>query len=76
MKLRITSAFLWGKRDLGSETEGPPRELPWLVFCSPPYSFFVEREAEMLELIQRIAGTRRRIARSSSNRIKDLTSPA
>jgi 16S rRNA (guanine966-N2)-methyltransferase len=24
---------------------------PWLVFCSPPYDFFVDRQAEMLELI-------------------------
>jgi 16S rRNA (guanine966-N2)-methyltransferase len=23
----------------------------WLVFCSPPYDFYVERQAEMLELI-------------------------
>ena len=53
--LRITSAFLWSKRDLPTESEGPPRDLPWLVFCSPPYSFFVEREQEMLELIRRIA---------------------
>jgi 16S rRNA (guanine966-N2)-methyltransferase len=52
--LRVTSAFLWGKRDLPTATEGPPRDLPWLVFCSPPYSFFVDREAEMLDLIARI----------------------
>jgi 16S rRNA (guanine966-N2)-methyltransferase len=25
--------------------------LPWLVFCSPPYAFYVERNEEMLELI-------------------------
>jgi 16S rRNA (guanine966-N2)-methyltransferase len=25
--------------------------LPWLVFCSPPYAFYVERTAEMLGLI-------------------------
>jgi 16S rRNA (guanine966-N2)-methyltransferase len=53
--LRTTSAFLWSKRDLDSAADGPPRDLPWLVFCSPPYSFFVEREAETLELIQRLA---------------------
>jgi len=46
--LLVTSAFLWGKRDL-------PRleaALPWVVFCSPPYAFFVERQAELLELIR------------------------
>lgn len=53
--LRITSAFLWSKRDLDSTSDGPPRDLPWLVFCSPPYSFFVEREAEMLQLIHCLA---------------------
>jgi 16S rRNA (guanine966-N2)-methyltransferase len=53
--LRITSAFLWCKRDLDSPQEGPPRDLPWLVFCSPPYSFFVERQEETLDLIQRVA---------------------
>jgi 16S rRNA (guanine966-N2)-methyltransferase len=29
--------------------------MPWLVFCSPPYSFFVERQEETLDLIQRVA---------------------
>lgn len=26
--------------------------LPWLVFCSPPYDFFIERQADMLKLIE------------------------
>ena len=67
-ELLTTSAFLWSKRDLpkaesGERQAGEPRkadsafrlplsELPWLVFCSPPYAFFVERQAEMLTLIQ------------------------
>ncbi|MBX3426015.1 MAG: RsmD family RNA methyltransferase [Pirellulales bacterium] len=63
-ELLATSAFLWGKRDLpkgdGSWEKGecgapdplvPPAGLPWLVFCSPPYAFFVDRRDEMLELI-------------------------
>ncbi len=25
---------------------------PWLVFCSPPYAFYLERQPEMLTLIQ------------------------
>ena len=29
-----------------------PAEIPWLVFCSPPYEFYVNRQAEMLELIE------------------------
>ena len=27
------------------------KELPWLVFISPPYAFFIDREEEMLDLI-------------------------
>ena len=39
------NVFLW--------TPGPTldQSLPWLVFCSPPYAFYVERQAEMLALI-------------------------
>jgi 16S rRNA (guanine966-N2)-methyltransferase len=53
-----TSAFLWGKRDL-AKTEATDRldplaALPWLVFCSPPYDFFVDRRDEMLALIARV----------------------
>ncbi len=53
--VKITSAFLWSKRDLASAADVPPGDLPWLVFCSPPYEFFVEREEEMLDLLRRIA---------------------
>jgi 16S rRNA (guanine(966)-N(2))-methyltransferase RsmD len=53
--VKITSAFLWSKRDLTSATDAPPGDLPWLVFCSPPYAFFVDRAEEMLDLLQRIA---------------------
>jgi 16S rRNA (guanine966-N2)-methyltransferase len=68
--LLVTSAFLWGKRNLPnadcglriadlktgipkeqSEIRNPKSEIPWLVFCSPPYAFYVERQAEMLELM-------------------------
>lgn len=46
-ELFMTSAFLWSKRDLPTAQSG----MPWLVFCSPPYAFFVDRLDEMLELI-------------------------
>lgn len=50
-QLHVTSAFLWGKRDLPKfDSDG----LPWLVFVSPPYAFFVDREEEMLQLIEAI----------------------
>jgi len=35
--------------DLGEE--------PWLVFCSPPYDFYVERAEAMLELLDRLIRT-------------------
>ncbi len=58
-ELLIRSAFLWGKRDLpsadfgirNSESNSP---VPWLVFCSPPYSFYRERQQEMVDLISSI----------------------
>jgi len=50
----VTSAFVWAKRDMTSVTTGPPSDVPWLVFCSPPYAFFVERLLEMLDLVGRI----------------------
>jgi len=60
--LLTTSAFLWGKRELPSfpsERAGvsptpAPSPVPWLIFCSPPYAFYVDRQAEMLELITAI----------------------
>jgi 16S rRNA (guanine966-N2)-methyltransferase len=49
--LLVTSAFLWAKRDLANAASDPT---PLLVFCSPPYAFFHERQAEMLDLISRV----------------------
>ncbi len=53
--LLVTSAFLWAKRDLPSvaSAESSAGE-GWLVFCSPPYAFYYERTAEILDLIRRI----------------------
>jgi 16S rRNA (guanine966-N2)-methyltransferase len=50
----VTSAFVWAKRDMRSPTSGPPAAVPWLVFCSPPYAFYVERQPEMIDLVGRI----------------------
>ncbi len=43
------SAFLWQP---GAEL---PSNIPWIVFCSPPWEFFHTRTAEMLHLIARLA---------------------
>ncbi len=48
-ELLMTSAFLWGIRDLPNAESSA--EKPWLVFCCPPYSFYVDRQEEMLALI-------------------------
>jgi len=51
-ELLMTSAFLWGKRNLPifkppvkSQIPNLKSEIspPWLVFCSPPYAFYVDR---------------------------------
>ncbi len=68
--LLMTSAFLWGKRDLPNAEFGvrsaelgkgedsafrtPHSTLPWLVFCSPPYAFYVDRQDDMLALINAV----------------------
>jgi 16S rRNA (guanine966-N2)-methyltransferase len=43
-----SNTFIWLRRgpDLGS--------IPWMVFCSPPYAFYVDRTEEMLSLIGRL----------------------
>lgn len=42
------NTFLWCRRhaDLGA--------VPWAVFCSPPYDFYVDRAGEMLDLLGRL----------------------
>jgi len=48
--LHKTDAFYWVK----NEAEHPPKESPWIVFCSPPYEFYVARQAEMLDMLNRL----------------------
>ena len=43
----VTSAFLWAKRDLANVEP----TIPWVVFVSPPYDFFVDRQDDMLALV-------------------------
>lgn len=46
----VTSAdtFLWAMSlpDLGA--------MPWVVFCSPPYDFYVDRKSDMLQLLNHL----------------------
>ncbi len=39
------NTFIWAQRQVVASDE------PWLVFCSPPYAFYTERQAEMLALV-------------------------
>jgi hypothetical protein len=66
-ELFCTSAFLWTKlrygphaaRELGAfrmqvsgfRSEAAEPGAAWVVFCSPPYDFYVQRQPEMIELI-------------------------
>lgn len=45
-------SFIWTRKQLIDV--GLPTEAPWVVFCSPPYDFFVDRTADMLEQIRRV----------------------
>jgi len=40
------NSLLWAQRGF------PRATAPWLVFCSPPYDFYVDRSEEMLGLIE------------------------
>jgi 16S rRNA (guanine966-N2)-methyltransferase len=44
----FADAFTWGIRN------PPQTDRPWLVFCSPPYDFYVDRLSQMLALIERL----------------------
>ena len=58
------NVFIWEKMRAGLFSPDPatdgarsvpatiPPHSPWVVFCSPPYDFYVSRTAEMLELIE------------------------
>src|SRR5205823_4235985 len=53
--LLVTSAFLWAKRDLEAAVAAAEwTRKTWLVFCSPPYAFYRDRQVEMLDLIGRM----------------------
>ena len=49
-RLHKTDTFFWVK----NEEDLPPKKVPWIIFCSPPYDFYVSRQAEMLEMLDRL----------------------
>ena len=66
IELLTTDVYFWGRRlaASGSSESKPkspvetsstatlPVDVPWLVFCSPPYDFWVDRKDETLELLR------------------------
>ena len=66
IELTTTDTYFWGRKLAATDPNAPaptsaieslsqatlPKDVPWLVFCSPPYDFFVDREGETLELLQ------------------------
>jgi 16S rRNA (guanine966-N2)-methyltransferase len=53
----VGNTFFWWQRQSGPQgvTVGS-NDAPWVVFCSPPYDFYIERTAEMLDLIGGLIG--------------------
>ncbi|MDO5552995.1 MAG: RsmD family RNA methyltransferase [Planctomycetia bacterium] len=54
--LKTTDVFFWGKNlpATSARGDGPRTDLPWIVFCSPPYDFYLNRTEEMLELLRSV----------------------
>jgi 16S rRNA (guanine966-N2)-methyltransferase len=50
-ELVFANTFSWARQPAGLGSA------PWVVFCSPPYDFYVERVEEMLELIGKLRET-------------------
>ena len=79
VEIRTGDVLLWARRlpDL-------PRDLPWIVFISPPWEFFAvghERRAELLALIDVVrraapAGSRIVVESDTSFAAADLPDPA
>jgi 16S rRNA (guanine966-N2)-methyltransferase len=44
------NVFIWGRR-IAAATTGLPIDRPWLVFCSPPYDFYIERNDDTLGVL-------------------------
>ena len=64
--LVTTDVYFWGRKLAATDQNEPvarsplesssratlPSETPWLVFCSPPYDFWIDRKEETLELLR------------------------
>ena len=48
--LHKTDAFFWVK----NRDKHPPNDVPWIVFCSPPYEFYTVRQSDMLAMLHQL----------------------
>ncbi len=48
-RLIVSDAFYWSH-----QRDGLPADVPWIVFCSPPYSFYVDRADGMIAMLDRL----------------------
>lgn len=46
------NTFIWARRAI--DEAALPTDPPWLVFCSPPYDFLIERADDMRSLLTRL----------------------
>jgi 16S rRNA (guanine(966)-N(2))-methyltransferase RsmD len=46
------SAMAWAQQIVGTQQTSERAAAPWLVFCSPPWEYFVDRRDEMLDLLR------------------------
>lgn len=56
ISLVTTDVFFWGRTlaERFRSEEVLRRDLPWLVFCSPPYDFYLARQDELLALLAQV----------------------
>ncbi len=66
IELITTDVYFWARNLAATDPDAPPptskienisqarlpRDIPWLVFCSPPYDFWIDRQAETLALLR------------------------
>ena len=50
-ELVFANTFIWARNPTGLGS------VPWVIFCSPPFDFYVERRDEMLALIGKLLET-------------------
>ena len=50
----FSDAFIWSRRWVEAAAAAPEAAQPWIIFCSPPYDFYVSRRDDMLALLARL----------------------